>query len=559
MINIPLFGSDKELNTFVDDYSKKNSITIDNRDFFFAVAIDNGKERKLFTKSGIEDLVIEDDLFEWYTKGYIRLRNDEDDMERSLGPDKILSMLRLSKTYKMRGDGRDIISVNITPNLQTLRTWIARVAGIEQKPDEDIFKYSNDFSVYDVKTEYEGRQQYKVLYFWDLRYQLLLERNVHYSTALVKKKQEKQFEKKIRVVNNKDREVLTGEAIQEFIKQALEDQKPEFEDELWDKGGAKVFYSSPAQYKGLNDLDYLMTSHVSDDEGDNDFSILKYDTYLKKWTLMSISKYFSKALDGEEAGEYQFDKFQISQHAGPLGFLGPLASFLTSNKAPNLKLGDLNSKVKSIKVPIPKIGQTQRKNMIPGESMELEPDSWKFEDFAGIDNQSLLTTYAVHSYNTNTHEFNIDVFDNEIRTVSEKFQEHYLDGKFIGDPDPALNFQLTKGKKEQKVLNNLFTLDQDEKARAIKGRNQLFKNLIFLNNAVSLNVKGDTHRRTGRFFSLDRKDPYFPNEFDDKILGQYFIVNVKHIISKETYSNEMLGVKPYRYKAPAFETDKVHE
>lgn len=559
MINIPLFGSEKELNKFVDDYSKKNSITIDNRDFFFAVAIDNGKERKLFTKSGIEDLVIEDDLFEWYSKGYIRLRNDEDDMERGLGPDKILSMLRLSKTYKMRGDGRDIISINITPNLQTLRNWIARVSGIEQKPDEDIFKYSNDFSVYDVKTEYEGRQQFKVLYFWDLRYQLLLERNVHFSTALVKKKQEKQFEKKIRVVNNKDREILTGEAIQEFIKQALEDQKPEFEDELWDKGGVKVFYSSPAQYKGLNDLDYLMSSHVSDDEGDNDFSILKYDTYLKKWTLMSISKYFSKALEGEEAGEYQFDKFQISQHAGPLGFLGPIASFLTTNKAPNLKLGDLNSKVKSIKVPIPKIGQTQRKNMVPGESMELEPNSWKFEDFAGVDNQTLLTTYAVHSYDTNSHEFNIDVFDNEIRTVTEKFQENYLNGKFIGDPDPALNFQMTKGKKEQKLLNNLFTLDQDEKARAIKGRNQLFKNLIFLNNAVSLNVKGDTHRRTGRFFSIDRKDPYFPNEYDDKILGQYFIVNVKHVISKETYSNEMLGVKPYRYKPPAFEKDKVHE
>ena len=142
MINIPLFGSNKELNQFVDDYAKKNSITIDNRDYFFAVAIDNGKERKLFTKSGIEDLVVEDDLFEWYTKGYIRLRNDEDDMERGLGPDKILSMLRLSKTYKMRGDGRDILSINITPNLQTLRSWVARVSGIESRPDEDIFRFS---------------------------------------------------------------------------------------------------------------------------------------------------------------------------------------------------------------------------------------------------------------------------------------------------------------------------------------------------------------------------------------------------------------------------------
>jgi len=559
MINIPLFGNDKELNEFVDNHAKKNSVTIDNRDYFFGVAIDNGKERKLFNKSGVEDLVIEDDLFQWYSRGYIRLSTDEDNLERGLGPDAILSTLRLSKTYKLRGDGRDTLSINITPNLQTIKTWVARVAGLESRPDEDIYKLSNDYAIYDIKTEYEGKRQFKVLYFWDVRYQLLLERNVHFSTALVKKKKEKQFEKEIRQVNNTDREVETGDAIKAFIEQALEDQKPEFDDELWDKGGSKIFYSSPSQYKGTNDLDALMSSHVSTDESDNDFCILKFDTYIKKWTLISISKYFSKALKGKEAGDYQYDKFQISQHAGPLGFLSKLGFLFGKAKAPNLKLGDLNSKVKSIKVPIPKIGQTFRKNMIPGESMELEPDSWKFEDLAGIDNQSLLTTYAVHSYNMSSHEFNIDVYNNEIRTVSEKFQEQYLDGKFMGDPNPVLNFQMTKGKKSQKLLNNMFTLDNEQKRRAIKGRNQLYKNLIFLNNAVSLSIKGDTHRRTGRFFSIDRKDPYFNNEFDEKILGQYFIVSVKHIISKETYSNEIMGVKPYRFKRPNFEKEKVSE
>src|SRR5210317_2193940 len=101
MINIPLFGNDKELNEFVDNHAKKNSVTIDNRDYFFGVAIDNGKERKLFNKSG------EDDLFQWYSRGYIRLSTDEDNLERGLGPDAILSTLRLSKTYKLRGDGRD--------------------------------------------------------------------------------------------------------------------------------------------------------------------------------------------------------------------------------------------------------------------------------------------------------------------------------------------------------------------------------------------------------------------------------------------------------------------
>ena len=100
-------------------------------------------------------------------------------------------------------------------------------------------------------------------------------------------------------------------------------------------------------------------------------------------------------------------------------------------------------------------------------------------------------------------------------------------------------------------------LDNDEKIRQASGRNILYKNLIFLNHACSLNVKGDTHRRTGRFFSLDRKDTYFENELDEKMLGQYFTVNVKHIFEQDKYRNEMVGVKPYRTAAPSIEPKKI--
>lgn len=558
MINLP-FGGEKEFNKFVDDYAKRNTVSIDNRDFYFGVVMSNGKQKTVFNKSGIQELVIEDDLFTWYTKGYMRVSNDEDNFERTSGPEKFLQALGFDPNYKIRGDGRDILSINITPHLETLNMFMLRVSGINVQPDEDIYKLSNDYAVYDIKTEYEGNKQYKTFYFWDLRYQLLLERNIHYSTALVKTQEDKQFGKEVRQVNNEDREIESGKAIQEFIKQSLEDQNPEFDDELWDTGGGKVFYSSPAQYKGINDLDYLIDNHVSNDNGDNDYSILKYDIYIKKWTLISLSKYFQNALDGEKAGDYQYDKFQINAHAGNIPWFLSLLS--AKNKSPNLSISDINSRAKSMKVPpaLKKLGQTYRKNMPPGESLELEPTSWKFEDLVGIDNQTLLTTYAVHSYNISDHEFNIDVFDNEIQTVSEKFQEQYVEKNFLGDPKPLLNFLMTPGKKQQKVLNNLYTLDTDQKLRAVKGRNQLYKNLIFLNQACSLMVKGDTHRRSGRFFSLDRKDTYFDNEYDQKILGQYFIVNTKHIFDGETYKNEILGVKPYRFAKPELEQEKIAE
>ena len=197
--------------------------------------------------------------------------------------------------------------------------------------------------------------------------------------------------------------------------------------------------------------------------------------------------------------------------------------------------------------------------MVLGEVMEIEKEDWKFSDLAGLDNQTLLTTYAVHSYNMSTHEFNVDVYNNEIQTVTEKFQKNYIEKNFLGDGKPSVSFNITPGKKNRKVMNNLYTLSNDEKIRTVKGRNQLYKNLIFLNNACSLDIKGETHRRSGRFFSLDRQGFYFDNEFDEKVLGQYLVVNVKHIFDGETYKNEILGVKPYRYAEPEFEVKKIIE
>lgn len=558
MINLPSFSSKAQLDDYVDKWAKRNTVTIHNRDWFFCIAIDNGKQRNLFIKSGVEGLVIEDDLFKWYQTGYITLKNDENALERSSGPDKILGILNLSKTYKIRGDGRDIISISICPKLSNVKSFIQKVMGMDIQPDEDIYKLQNEYAVYDTKTEYlDSGAELKTLYFWDLRYQLLLERNVHYSTGLVKIKKDKAFGKKIRQVNNDDRSIPTGDAIQEFIKQSLEDQKPQFDDKLWDKGGANVFYSSPAQYKGINDLDKLVETHVSRDSADNDFCIFKYDAYIDKWTLIPISTYFANALKGEEAGDYQFDKFQVSYHSGPVSkFLSLLGA---KEKAPKLKVSDINSKARNPRQPLPLLSKIGRKNMLQGEIAELEKDQWRFEDLAGLDNQTLLTTYAVHSYNMSSHEFNVDVYNNEIQTVTEKFQKQYIEKNFLGDSKPSTSFNITPGKKNRKVMNNLFTLSNDEKTRAVRGRNQLYKNLIFLNNACSINIKGETYRRSGRFFSVDRRGFYFDNEFDEKILGQYLVVNVKHKFDGETYDNELIGVKPYRYAEPAFELKKIIE
>ena len=60
-------------------------------------------------------------------------------------------------------------------------------------------------------------------------------------------------------------------------------------------------------------------------------------------------------------------------------------------------------------------------------------------------------------------------------------------------------------------------------------------------------------------FSLNRNNFFFNNDYDNKILGQYFVVNVKHRLTGERYETEMLGVKPYRFEDVDIERKKIIE
>ena len=94
---------------------------------------------------------------------------------------------------------------------------------------------------------------------------------------------------------------------------------------------------------------------------------------------MPISKYFEEALDGKSAGDYQYDRFLISDHKGPQHPIMDVISLIPPDpRAPKMELGDINSKVKDPKMPLPKIGQIRRKNMTNAETAELEKSSWKF-------------------------------------------------------------------------------------------------------------------------------------------------------------------------------------
>ena len=72
-----------------------------------------------------------------------------------------------------------------------------------------------------------------------------------------------------------------------------------------------------------------------------------------------------------------------------------------------------------------------------------------------------------------------------------------------------------------------------------------------LGNSIYFESRGFTPRRTGVWFTIDRDYQYQENEYDQKVLGQYFATRVEHLIEGATYTNKIIGVKPHLFSSPA--------
>ena len=89
------------------------------------------------------------------------------------------------------------------------------------------------------------------------------------------------------------------------------------------------------------------------------------------------------------------------------------------------------------------------------------------------------------------------------------------------------------------------------------GRNKKLLSAFLLGNAIQFQVKGMTSRRSGLWIAVDRNNSYTDNDYDKKVLGQYFVTRVVHSITSSGYSNNIIGVKPYLYDDPGFNTKDI--
>jgi hypothetical protein len=471
----------------------------------------------------IETLCIDESLYKWNSSGSITLLNDFEILERgSLSYiDGKNDSPQINASFLFRSDGRNKISIKIKPLNFT-----------ETLPQEQ-WEMSYDFIVYDIEdieTETSGKK-FKKLNFVDERYQILLERNIQWSTS------DNEYQKVGINATDDQRALSVSSSLKSIISTAASNSSnpssptinigskkgpkgldspdypmANFDDNDWDAGSSdsKVLYTSTSQSNALDDIDYVFKSLKASDGSPCFLSLDRYDREGgKQWHLTSLSNILKKS------SENQVERLIVEDSQDPIHTLPYLnrAPF-NPNESSNIK--NFQSAIASRIL-----------------SYELIPMATS-DDFA-------MTNEPIHNFNFKDGQYNIFFEGNTVKDLLTNMKET-AKGLYAFDNSNQLLLNINKTKSKGLMVNNSFV------PRAYFPENMSYvhmaKKFLLLNQAIKFSTLGLTLRSPGKFVFIDKDTSTGEkNPFDDKALGQWLIINISHIFTKDTYVNEVIATK----------------
>ena len=494
---------------------------IDNKYYIFRAMLFNADSAVSFTKTAIKELVLGDNIFNFYIDGHIIIDNTDDVIERYVS-DKTERELNpnseVNYGFKMRGDGRDILHLTVIPLLDGESPYNVGSEGMNELYGLNYyFVITNETN---LPSENGKLKKYDIV---DIDYEVLKERKVFFTTSNIAKNantsQSSDF----------NRQAYTGDCIKQILIDALDDVNvvdtvnnttPKF-----DSGINKMFFSSTADMTAMDSIDYILKLHVTGDDS-SDFAIFKKDNFTGEFTLRSVSELFKNAYikKGEiDAGGAEFlENFNIT------GAQDSNQVTVNNIKKPNLtlELGDMSDVIDVNFYNVPADLYTER-----------------------------VKTQIVHSYDFNNKKFTINAIDGDIENVKDDFAFYYVRPLKGKDQKPYPSFINNRLKSTNQIYEDSFSIYSDPISSLSMGRNKVLFNALVLNMGVEITVKGSLSRGGGKFFSIDRRGAYIDNTFDDKFLGIYFIIDVQHMFKDNTFFNKITAVKTYHFTDPKISED----
>jgi len=496
--------------------------TTDDKYTMCVVLFNNGNECPLRQQT-IKSLIINDNFNNTFHDGILDIRNDNDILESSNEP----ALKLLAPGFKLINNARDFVFIYISIYDENNTANIDNPSNLMMlfviDKSEDLFinsekikrLYLKDYTE-EVLTEYvngfsTSGYAYKLAQFVERAQEKKSKNNTQINfdyndTNLIKLNDDDKLT--IPQLSNEQRSLSTGRCIAFLLKKAFPDST--INTNLWDFGGPKVFYSSSSNESLLETLNNLLILHNASST-DNDKCYLDYQLNYKtndyEWSFFSISK-----------------KFQYSNK-----------QFLLESMELSLNNVDMNGSQSD-----DANNKTPAAFNFAGNTGIIK--NFFFSDFSTHDNIQNIKSHFIYNYNNINKEFLIDSESSNFKNILQSFLDNYSSDLFPNTPYNAL--QLNNKNISHDI--NLYPPDTNTSV----GRNQNLYRLLCLNNSIQFTVIGGIYRKAGYFIALKKKDAPGDNQFFNKILGNYFILNTQHIFNDKNYINNIIAVKPYYNNKP---------
>jgi hypothetical protein len=496
---------------------------LNNQLYEIEIYITNGSTVYTIAPTTIVSLSIEESLSTWVAQGSMVVNYSNELAEFLDG-------------FQFRNDGEDLLRIRLIPR-------DLNILGLPSlKINKKLWELNYVFAIYnvdDVTPQTGGNspaqvlKKYKKFYFWDVRYQVMSTRNIEYSTAYSNR-------------TDLNREVNTGNAIYEIIKTGLNNDsilsKTGLDvnaSEEWDNGdeNTRIFYTSPASTNCYEDLTYVYSRHVSSTkfgllDSSNDYCLLtiEKDDGLGYFALKPVSRYFENA-GVDTPGKYQIEHFFLHADAKQTNSVGMYRSPInlnSNNNTRDLSFRDYSSITK-----------------------------YEFVDVAPAINASEFVTTPVYSFDFKNRRFNVEFQQNSVEAAEKTFSENYINNLYQHKGSGSSNFLMRNtnssklAKYNVRPVFSLYGNSDDTSKTALRlpdGLHRLLYTGLFQNTCINFTVPGITLREPGRFIAIDRPEGSEDKSFDDKLCGQWFVINVTHTISNGAYYNNITAVKVHRFK-----------
>lgn len=494
----------------------------------------------------VDSLEINESIINWYSTGQITLNTQFESISRGSSTNKASDATEEQKQiikapYIDRTDGRNRINVKIYPvNDPDSSTVIA------EKPRKQ-WEINIDFVVHkiidiDSNNTQNKKRQYQLI---DERYQRLIEKNLSWSTAIIAS-DKKYTSKKPWELTDTEASLKPNDVLKEFLTIAGKDLKSSeslkigFTDsgsidkptipfdkinlDEWEdcKEDNIMNYRSPANSNAIDDLNYIL-ARCTDKEGLP--VILDYDRSIEKgWSLKSLSSYFEKSID------ISIEKLELDIGTDPTQ--PPI------NRGPNNE-------------------STNTQNFYSAVASRIS--KYRFSPMVSLDDNRIKNS-PLHYFNHQTGAFVVKREKNTVKNLINVLESYAKKGLYSyknnsnANPQILLNFNKTKQIGE--MLKNEFS-SSGQFIPETAPLNQMILDSIFLNQIISFQTVGLTLRTPGVFINIYRADAAEKNPFDDRFLGQWFVIKTNHMFTQKDYKTEIVAVKIDSFSKIFPQTDNV--